>query len=281
MTKKNKNIFKFRKMNGAGNTFLFHDSRNDELIVNKELIRNLQIYTTDYKFDQFITIEKAKRGGNCKINFWNADGTESGMCGNALRCIGDLLLDEIKKDKVIIETIDKNIECWRSENNISVNIGKPLFSWSEIPLSNPTEDTLSIKLEPFDFDLPKFSAVNVGNPHAVFFFSNEKPEINKMGTFIENHNMFSDKVNVSFAELIDKDHIYIDVWERGTGVTKACGSAACATTVVAASKGITSRNTKVSFSGGDLKIYWKNDNSIVMTGPYELNEILQIDLSDL
>ena len=281
MTKKNKSIFKFRKMNGAGNTFLFHDSRNDELIVNKKLIRNLQIYTNDYKFDQFITIERAIRGGNCKINFWNADGTESGMCGNALRCVGDLLLDEIKKDKVIIETIDKNIECWRSENDISVNIGEPLFSWSEIPLSNPTEDTLSIKLEPSDFDLPKFSAVNVGNPHAVFFFSDEKPEINKMGAFIENHNMFSERVNVSFAELIDKDHIYIDVWERGTGITKACGSAACATTVIAASIGLTSRNTKISFSGGDLKIYWKNDNNIVMTGPYELNEILNIDLSDL
>ena len=102
-----------------------------------------------------------------------------------------------------------------------------------------------------------------------------------MGPYIENHNMFNERVNVSFAELIDKDHIYIDVWERGTGITKACGSAACATVVAAASLGITNRNAKVSFSGGDLNISWKNDNNIVMTGPYELNEILNIDLSDL
>ena len=103
---KNKNIFEFKKMNGAGNTFLFHDSRNKELNVDKRLIRNLQRYTTDYKFDQFITIETATKGGHCKINFWNADGTTSGMCGNALRCVGDLILSETKKDKVIIETID-------------------------------------------------------------------------------------------------------------------------------------------------------------------------------
>lgn len=281
MIMKNKNIFEFKKMNGAGNTFLFHDSRNKELNVDKRLIRNLQRYTTDYKFDQFITIETATKGGHCKINFWNADGTTSGMCGNALRCVGDLILSETKKDKVIIETIDKNIECWRYENDISVNIGEPLFDWSEIPLSNPTENTLSIKLEPSDFDLPKFSAVNVGNPHAIFFFNKKKPEIDKMGPYIENHNMFNERVNVSFAELIDKDHIYIDVWERGTGITKACGSAACATTVASASLGITNRNAKVSFSGGDLNISWKNDNNIVMTGPYELNEILNIDLSDL
>ena len=147
-------------------------------------------------------------------------------------------------------------------------------------MSNPIENTLSITLEPSPFELPNFSAVNVGNPHAIFFFNKDKPEIEKIGQFIEHHEMFAEKVNVSFAEIINDDHIFIDVWERGTGVTKACGSAACATTVVAASLNITGRDTKISFAGGDLNISWKDDNNIVMTGPYEIEEKLEIDISD-
>ena len=280
MNGENSNIYEFLKMNGAGNTFLFHDSRNHKLDINNDLIFKLQSAVKNYRFDQFISIENASRNGDCQIKFWNADGTESGMCGNALRCVGDIILSETKKNNAIIETIDKDIECWRTEDSISVNIGEPSFHWSKIPLSNPIEDTLSITLEPSSFELPNFSAVNVGNPHAIFFFDRDKPKIEKMGHFIEHHEMFAEKVNVSFAETINADHIFIDVWERGTGITKACGSAACATTVVAASLNITSRDTKISFAGGDLNISWKDDNNIVMTGPYEIEEKLEIDLSD-
>tara|TARA_Y100001970_G_scaffold283428_1_gene398572 strand:- start:3024 stop:3869 length:846 start_codon:yes stop_codon:yes gene_type:complete len=280
MNVEKENIYTFQKMNGAGNTFLLHDSRVCKLDINKNLILNLRSFVQNYKFDQFICIENPIGNGDCLVKFWNADGTESGMCGNALRCVGNIILKETKKDKIVIETINKDIECWRSVDKISVNIGEPLFGWSEIPLVNPVEDTLSISLEPCAFDLPNFSAVNVGNPHAIFFFDDNKPEIGKIGETIENHEMFADKVNVSFANLINENHIFIDVWERGTGVTKACGSAACATTVAAACLNITSRNTKVSFEGGDLNISWKNDNNIVMTGPYEIEEKLEINISD-
>ena len=280
MNDENENIYVFQKMNGAGNTFLFHDSRNRKLDINKSLILNLQSFMSDYKFDQFICIDKPMRNGECLIKFWNADGTESGMCGNALRCIGDIILKETKKDKVVIETNDKDIKCWRADDKISVNIGEPLLNWSEIPLVNSVENTLSIALEPSSLDLPSFSAVNVGNPHAIFFFDTNKPEIEKIGESIENHEMFGEKVNVSFAQLINENHIFIDVWERGTGITKACGSAACATTVAAASLNITGRETKISFAGGDLNISWKDDNNIVMTGPYEIEDKLEIDITD-
>ena len=179
-----------------------------------------------------------------------------------------------------IRDSDKDIKCWRADDKISVNIGEPSLNWSEIPLVNPVENTLSIALEPSSLDLPNFSAVNVGNPHAIFFFDTNKPEIKKIGESIENHEMFAEKVNVSFAQLINENHIFIDVWERGTGITKACGSAACATTVAAASLNITGRETKISFAGGDLNISWKDDNNIVMTGPYEIEDKLEIDISD-
>ena len=124
---------------------------------------------SDYKFDQFICIDKPMRNGECLIKFWNADGTESGMCGNALRCIGDIILKETKKDKVVIETNDKDIKCWRADDKISVNIGEPLLNWSEIPLVNPVENTLSIALEPSSLDLPNFKCCKCWKSSCDFF----------------------------------------------------------------------------------------------------------------
>jgi len=281
MNSENKNIQEFYKMNGAGNTFLFHDSRNNTINMNQNLVLNLGSYFKEYSFDQFIQLMKPKRNGDGHIKFWNADGTESGMCGNALRCVSHIILEETKKEKIILETIDKDIECWRNDNEISVNIGKPKFDWSEIPLSRKVDDTLSINLDPSPIELPNFTAINVGNPHAVFFFNKNRPELEEVGSIIENHEIFAEKVNVSFAKISHENHIQVNVWERGTGITKACGSAACAIAVAAHKLNLSGRKVLVSFSGGDLKIVWKEDNDIVMTGPYEIEEAVEINLMEL
>lgn len=281
MSNENNNMETFIKMNGAGNTFLLHDSRKEFLNVDKQLINKLGIFIDNYTFDQFIQIVSPERDGDIHVNFWNADGSKSSMCGNALRCVGHIVQEEKNKDKVILETVDKDIECWKQNDEISINIGSPELDYAKIPLSQEIEDTKSIKLDPAPCELPNFSAINVGNPHAIFFFDNEQPKLEEVGNLIENHEMFPDKVNVSFAKIENRNHISVNVWERGTGITKACGSAACATAVAGSNLGLTDRKVTISFIGGDLKIDWKEDNNIIMTGPFDIEQEIEIDLLEL
>ena len=268
-------------MNGAGNTFVIHDSRENNININKEFISYLLDNKKINKFDQFIEINKSKNT-DAKVIFWNIDGSEAEMCGNALRCISSLILNENNTKECHIETIKRNVKCWKNNEKIFVDIGEPILTWNEIPLKKSTGDLSTKKIELINspYDLPKFSAINVGNPHAVFFFENETPDLHEIGHLIEKNDMFPEKINVSFAKIIDEKNIKLDVWERGAGITLACGSAACATVVASVNLGYTGRDVKVLLPGGNIEINWKNDNHIVMTGPYEFDGEDIVNISD-
>jgi diaminopimelate epimerase len=279
----NETIIKFISMNGAGNKFLIHDSRYKRIDMNKDLILYLYNHKDLISFDQFVQINRPERNGDVKVSFWNSDGTVAEMCGNAVRCIAHLIIKETLKKEIKIETITKEIICWENGDNISVNMGVPNFMWDEIPLKgeNKNFSTILIDLPDPPCELPKFSAVNVGNPHAVFFFNdNLTPKLSKFGKKIEKNKIFSKGVNVSFAVIVDQENINLSVWERGAGATLACGSAACATAVAAARLNLTKRAVTITLPGGNLEINWKKDDHIVMTGPYEFNGEDIIDVSN-
>ena len=276
-----KSSIKLIRMNGAGNTFVIHDSRDNKIKINKNFINYLLDNKKIKKFDQFVEINKSENS-DAKVTFWNIDGSEAEMCGNALRCISSLILNKKDIKECHIETIKRNVKCWKNNEKIFVDIGKPILSWNEIPLKEniAMPSTLEIDLLSPPCDLPKFSAVNVGNPHAVFFFDDKTPNLLEVGKSIEGNEMFPMKVNVSFAKVIDNKNIKLNVWERGAGITQACGSAACATAVASASLGYTKREVNIILPGGNIEINWQNDDHIVMTGPYEFDGEDIVNISD-
>jgi diaminopimelate epimerase len=276
-----KSSIKLIRMNGAGNTFVIHDSRDNKIKINKNFINYLLDNKKIKKFDQFVEINKSENS-DAKVTFWNIDGSEAEMCGNALRCISSLILNKKDIKECHIETIKRNVKCWKNNEKIFVDIGKPILSWNEIPLKEniAMPSTLEIDLLSPPCDLPKFSAVNVGNPHAVFFFDDKTPNLLEVGKSIEENEMFPMKVNVSFAKVIDNKNIKLNVWERGAGITQACGSAACATAVASASLGYTKREVNIILPGGNIEINWQNDGHIVMTGPYEFDGEDIVNVSD-
>ena len=276
-----KSSIKLIRMNGAGNTFVIHDSKDNNIKINKNFINYLLDSKKIKKFDQFVEIDKSENS-DAKVTFWNLDGSEAEMCGNALRCISSLILNKKDIKECHIETVKRNVKCWKNNEKIFVDIGKPILSWNEIPLKEniAMESTLEIDLLSPPCDLPKFSAVNVGNPHAVFFFDDKTPNLLDIGKSIEENEMFPMKVNVSFAEVIDNKNIRLNVWERGAGITQACGSAACATAVASASLGYTKREVNIILPGGNIEINWQNDDHIVMTGPYEFDGEDIVNISD-
>jgi diaminopimelate epimerase len=276
-----KSSIKLIRMNGAGNTFVIHDSKDNNIKINKNFINYLLDSKKIKKFDQFVEIDKSENS-DAKVTFWNIDGSEAEMCGNALRCISSLILNKKDIKECHIETIKRNVKCWKNNEKIFVDIGKPILSWNEIPLKEniAMQSTLEIDLLSPPCDLPKFSAVNVGNPHAVFFFDDKTPNLLEVGKSIEENEMFPMKVNVSFAKVIDNKNIKLNVWERGAGITQACGSAACATAVASASLGYTKREVNIILPGGNIEINWQNDDHIVMTGPYEFDGEDIVNISD-
>ena len=276
-----KSSIKLIRMNGAGNTFVIHDSKDNNIKINKNFINYLLDSKKIKKFDQFVEIDKSENS-DAKVTFWNIDGSEAEMCGNALRCISSLILNKKNIKECHIETIKRNVKCWKNNEKIFVDIGKPILSWNEIPLKEniAMKSTLEIDLLSPPCDLPKFSAVNVGNPHAVFFFDDKTPNLLEVGKSIEENEMFPMKVNVSFAKVIDNKNIKLNVWERGAGITQACGSAACATAVASASLGYTKREVNIILPGGNIEINWQNDDHIVMTGPYEFDGEDIVNISD-
>ena len=276
-----KSSIKLIRMNGAGNTFVINDSKDNNIKINKNFINYLLDSKKIKKFDQFVEIDKSENS-DAKVTFWNIDGSEAEMCGNALRCISSLILNKKDIKECQIETIKRNVKCWKNNEKIFVDIGKPILSWNEIPLKEniAMKSTLEIDLLSPPCDLPKFSAVNVGNPHAVFFFDDKTPNLLEVGKSIEENEMFPMKVNVSFAKVIDNKNIKLNVWERGAGITQACGSAACATAVASASLGYTEREVNIILPGGNIEINWQIDDHIVMTGPYEFDGEDIVNISD-
>jgi len=267
----------FLKMNGLGNDFVVLDLRREPITLSEALTRAIADREKGVGCDQLITIEEPRNGGDVFMGIRNADGSTVGACGNAARCIGKLILEETGKDAVLIETLGGNTVARHAEGgNITVDMGEPRLGWNEIPLSEEFQDTRAIELEVGPLGNPIMHSpgvVNVGNPHAVFFVDDvDAIDLGRIGPMLENHPLFPERANISVAQILSPTHIKIRTWERGAGLTRACGTAACASAVAAIRRRKTERKMTVSLPGGDLTIEWREaDNHIHMTGAATLD----------
>ena len=260
-------------MNGLGNDFVVVDVRAHDPHFSAETVRAIADRKTGIGCDQFILIERPRNGGDCFMGIRNADGGEVEACGNAARCIASLMLDETGKSEVIVETLGAMTRGSRApDGNVTVDMGTPRLEWHEIPLAEEIRDTRGIELQIGPIDNPILhtpAVVNVGNPHAIFFIEDvNSVDLSRVGPLLENHPMFPERANISLAQVISRDHILLKVWERGAGLTRACGTAACAAAVAGARKRLTNRAVTVTLPGGDLHLHWREeDDHILMTGP--------------
>jgi diaminopimelate epimerase len=265
------------KMDGLGNDFVIIDNRQKITDLSKEQI----IKICDRNFigcDQLILIEKDKTA-DARLKFFNSDGGESGACGNGTRCVADLISKENGNKTIILATLSGNLKSEILSNNlVTTEIGNAKVKWNEIPLSEEL-NTLNLNIKINDINNNEHlggTAINVGNPHIVFFVDEIKNfDIEKIGPLIENHKMFPEKCNVTIAKVINKNLIKVKVWERGAGLTKACGTAACATAFAGTLNKLTDHNTDIEFETGKLSIFIDEKNSIHMKGPVsDIKEIL-------
>lgn len=264
----------FRKMNGLGNEFVVFDGRTQPVVVEADAIRALG-QEDAIGFDQMITIERSKSDADAFMRIHNRDGGEVEACGNATRCVGWLLMGESGKKTATIETGAGLLSAYDSGEPelIVVDMGEPRFRWDEIPLAEEFGDTRTIELQIGPIDDPILhspSAVNIGNPHAVFWVDDvEAYDLARFGPLLENHPIFPERANISIAHVSARDAITLRTWERGVGLTKACGTAACAAAVAAARKDLTDNRVTVTLPGGKLTIEWREDGHVWMTGPVE------------
>ncbi|KLN60004.1 diaminopimelate epimerase [Kiloniella spongiae] len=257
----------FVKMHGLGNDFVVIDAREEAFTPTEDQSRLIADRRFGIGCDQFIIIEKSQNpNANAFMRIKNADGSEVGACGNATRCIASILMNETGQDTVTVETLAGFLKVSKEENGlITANMGPALLDWKDIPLSEE-RDTLNtgIKLPP----LRNPVCVNMGNPHAVFFVEDaEAIELEALGPRLEHHPLFPELANISVASLVGDNHIRLRVFERGVGITSACGSGACAAAVAASRRGLTDKKVQVDLDGGPLFIHWQEDNTVLMTGP--------------
>ncbi len=263
----------FVKMNGLGNDFVVVDGRAAPLGLSGDDIRRIADRQSGIGCDQFITLEPSAKA-DIFMRIHNADGGEVGACGNATRCIAHLLFEETGKTSATIDTNAGLLHCTDAGDGlISVDMGQPRFKWQDIPLSEEFADTRAVELQIGPIDAPLLhspSVVNVGNPHAIFWVDNvDAHDLAGFGPLLENHPLFPESANISLAAVTGPNAITVRTWERGVGLTRACGTAACAVTVAAARKDLTGRTVTITLPGGDLDIEWRDDDHIVMTGPYQ------------
>lgn len=249
----------FIKMHGTGNNFVIIDSRS-----TNNLDWNHRQIADQSSCDQVIIITMSN-AADCFMHIYNADGSRAEMCGNAARCVGYLIMSEKGTEYITIELVNKRIlECFKvGDKSIKVNMGKPLLKWHEIPLSTEC-DTLHL---PIELEMLKDPvAVNIGNPHIVFFVDNvNEISLQSLGSKLESHVLFPQKINISIAQVEKSGEIALRVWERGAGITASCGSAACAALVASTLRGyLTAQQTSVDLPGGKLLIEWANN--VFMTG---------------
>ena len=261
----------FLKMNGLGNDFVVVEARALPFEPRADQVRNLARREGGIGCDQLISIASGA-GDIPLVRFWNADGEEVGACGNGSRCAAWLLMQEAGIDHVAFDTQGGRLFARSAGDHlVSVDMGPPRLSWDQIPLAEPM-DTRGLELQVGPIDAPLLhtpGCVSMGNPHVVFFVPDiDTAPVREVGPLIEHHLLFPEGVNVGFAEIRARDHIRLRVWERGAGLTKACGTGACAALVAAARRGLTDRKATLELDGGDLVIDWREpDDHVIMTGP--------------
>jgi len=267
------------KMDGLGNDFIIFDGREKPILLTKNEIIKIS-NRNNIGCDQVILIQKDKNS-NAYLKFYNSDGGEISACGNGSRCVAYLLMKERKDEKISLKTNAGILEAKLNINDlVSINMGEPNFNWNEIPLlKNMDNKNLKLKIRNIKGkEIVGGFSLNVGNPHVVFFVEDlNEFNLEDIGPKIENHNFFPEKCNVTLAKIRNKKNIEVKVWERGAGLTKACGTAACAAAVSGAILNLNDRNVNIEFSKGLLNIDWKNDNNIHMTG--EVSEVEKIEIN--
>ena len=261
----------FLKMNGAGNDFVVVDSRSGDLFrPTADSVRAIADRATGVGCDQLIGIEPSG-DADAFMRIWNADGAEVAACGNATRCVGWRILEESGQNQIELATDAGRLTVFRAgDHRVTVDMGQPRLGWSDIPLFEEM-DTRGIELQVGPIDAPLLhtpGCVNMGNPHVVFFVDDaEQAPVVEVGSLIEHHFLFPEGVNVGFAQVQAQDRIRLRVWERGAGLTKACGTGACAAVVAASRRRLSDRRAVVVMDGGDLLIEWRTeDDHVLMTG---------------
>tara|TARA_B100000579_G_C22748646_1_gene812865 strand:+ start:118 stop:945 length:828 start_codon:yes stop_codon:yes gene_type:complete len=267
------------KMDGLGNDFIIFDNREKTIFLTKKQIIKISD-RNNIGCDQVITIQKDEKS-NAYLKFYNSDGGEISACGNGSRCVAYLLMKEYKKEKLSLRTKAGILKAkLNSSDLVSINMGEPKFGWDKIPLlKNMNNKDLKLKINSIEGkEMIGGFSLSVGNPHVVFFVENlSKYNLKDIGPKIENHYFFPEKCNVTLANIKDKKNIRIKVWERGAGLTKACGTAACAAAVSGSILKLNDRCVDIEFSTGLLNIDWKSDNNIYMTG--KVSNIKKIEIN--
>ena len=266
----------FVKMNGIGNEIVVVDLRPKAGKIPGKIDADDARAAAGPKgapYDQLMALYPPRTPGtDAFIRIYNNDGSEAGACGNGMRCVASLVSDESGKNALTFETNAGILNCWKGADGLfTVDMGKPRFAWNDIPLAEEFRDTRAIELQIGPIDNPILhspAVVNMGNPHAIFWVDDVNAyDLERIGPLLENHPIFPDRANITLARIVSREHIIIRTWERGAGLTKACGSAACATAVAAARLKRTERKVKVTLPGGELTIEWRADDHVLMTGP--------------
>ena len=265
----------FLKMNGLGNQIIVADVREVVAKITEAAAVALD-GDSQTKFDQIMEVHKSDNEQiDANIRILNSDGSEAGACGNGTRCVVSWLNKATSKNAFTFKTAGGVLTAqYESDALITVDMGVPKFGWEDIPLEEEFYDTTGIELQVGPIDDPVLhtpSVANVGNPHCIFWAPEDvwSYELDRMGPLLEFHPVFADRVNISIANVVDRGHIILRTWERGAGITQACGSAACAAAVCAVRKDLTDRKVTVTVPGGDLHIEWTDADRILMTGPAE------------
>ncbi len=267
------------KMDGLGNDFIIFDKREKPISLSKEQIIKISD-RNNIGCDQVIFIDKDK-SSNAFLKFYNSDGGEISACGNGSRCVAYLLMKENNNKKISLRTKVGILQAELNDKNlVSINMGQPNFEWNKIPLLKKMDNqNLEIKINSIDGKevIGGFS-LSIGNPHVIFFVEDfNKFNLKEIGPKIENHSYFPEKCNVTLANVKNRKHVKVKVWERGAGLTKACGTAACAAAVSGAVLKLNERCVDIEFLEGLLNIDWKKDNNIYMTG--RVSEVKKITVS--
>ena len=258
------------RMNGLGNDFIIVDRRKNSINISKEKIIELGTRVSFHRnigFDQIIFIEKEINNA-FPITIFNSDGSEVSACGNGSRCIAYFLSKDLNTKTIKLKTSNRFLDAKIiGDSNVQLEMGKPIFDWDKIPLIKKLDHD-NITLNIGDKTFTDGFCLNVGNPHLIFFVKNcFEYDLKTLGPKIENHELFPEKINVTFAQVNDKNNITVNVWERGAGLTKACGTAACATAVASSIKKLTENDINIKFKEGSLNIKIDESLNISMTGP--------------
>jgi diaminopimelate epimerase len=265
----------FVKMNGLGNEIVVVDMRAQPGAIGAADARSAAS-PAGAPYDQLMALYPPRLAGtDSYVRIFNNDGSEAGACGNGMRCVASLIAEETGKDKLAFEVDGRVLAAWKNADGLfTVDMGAPKFGWKDIPLAEEFRDTRAIELQIGPIDNPILhspSAVSMGNPHAIFWVEDVNAyDLARIGPLLEHHPIFPQRANITLCKIDAPDHITIRTWERGAGLTKACGSAACAAAVAAARLRRTGRTVTVTLPGGDLQIEWRErDDHVLMTGPVE------------